>query len=180
MAFKNYSAKFANTALASMTQSGTVSTEYYYATDVKHKPMVVLEQSTEMTEGTLGSLAVGEWAWGDNDSLGYDTIYVRKSDDSAPTTNEIQASLAVTLTTVATGKALGVFSQEARNADATDHNIKLIRTDSSDAVIFDNEMSVAGTDFNVLDHGVTLTEGQKLKVMADSEDISVCVSGNEV
>ena len=179
MAFKNYSTKFTNTSLSGMTQS-TVTTEYYYPVDAKHKPLVVLDGTTAMSEGTLGSLAVGEWAWGDNDTLGYDTIYVRKSDDTAPADGDILASLAVTLTTVAVGKALGVFSQEARNADSSDHNIKLIRTDSSDVVIFDNEMSVAGADFNVLDHGVTLTEGQKLKVMADSEDISVCVSGNEV
>lgn len=37
-------------------------------------------------EGTLGSLAAGEWGYGDNDTLGYDTIYVRLSDSTDPDT----------------------------------------------------------------------------------------------
>jgi hypothetical protein len=39
---------------------------------------------TEATEGTVGSLAAGEWDWGDNDSLGYSTLYVRLADGSDP------------------------------------------------------------------------------------------------
>ena len=35
------------------------------------------ENGVQMANGTLGSLAAGEWAFGDNDTLGYDTLYVR-------------------------------------------------------------------------------------------------------
>lgn len=35
------------------------------------------EQSILMTVGTIGSLERGEWAFADNDSLGFNTIYVR-------------------------------------------------------------------------------------------------------
>lgn len=35
-------------------------------------------------EGTLGGLQAGFWGYGDNDTLGYDTIYVRLPDDTDP------------------------------------------------------------------------------------------------
>lgn len=38
------------------------------------------------TNGTLGSLNAGEWDWGDNDSLGYSTVYVRLDDGADPDT----------------------------------------------------------------------------------------------
>ena len=39
---------------------------------------------TRLTEGALGSLTAGQWAWGDNDSLGYGTLYVRLFDSVDP------------------------------------------------------------------------------------------------
>lgn len=36
--------------------------------------------------GTLGSLNAGEWDWGDNDTLGYSTVYVRLDDGADPDT----------------------------------------------------------------------------------------------
>jgi len=56
--------------------------EYYAATPSGTDPSItkpdkLFERSIRMTEGTLGSLARGEWAYGDNDSLGFNTIYVR-------------------------------------------------------------------------------------------------------
>lgn len=48
------------------------------------EPQEVIEDGSLMTPGTLGSLAEGEWAYGDNDSLGYSTIYVRLSDSADP------------------------------------------------------------------------------------------------
>jgi hypothetical protein len=37
-----------------------------------------------MTAGTLGSLTASQWAYGDNDSLGFDTIYARTAADEDP------------------------------------------------------------------------------------------------
>lgn len=48
------------------------------------EPLDILENSVAMTPGTVDSLAVGEWDWGDSDSLGYNTIYVRLSDGADP------------------------------------------------------------------------------------------------
>lgn len=63
----------------------TVSTEYYYnQSDLNGMPLRVLEDSEDLILGTLGSLAVGEYALGDNDTLGEDTIYVRLSDSTDP------------------------------------------------------------------------------------------------
>ena len=39
-------------------------------------------------KGTIGSLAAGEWGWGDNDTLGFDTLYVRLADGNDPDTKE--------------------------------------------------------------------------------------------
>lgn len=33
-------------------------------------------------------MAVGEWAWGDNDTIGYDTLYVRINGDADPDTQD--------------------------------------------------------------------------------------------
>jgi hypothetical protein len=48
------------------------------------EPNYVYENSVKMTLGTLGLLAVSEWGYGDNDTLGYNTIYVRLADSSDP------------------------------------------------------------------------------------------------
>lgn len=70
-------------------QRGT-SDEYYATFDgsavgdsspdpwIRTRPAIVrIDGVDSTTEGTLGSLAPGEWAWGDGDGLGFDTIYVR-------------------------------------------------------------------------------------------------------
>ena len=50
------------------------------------KPGSVYINGTLAVEGTLGSLAVGEWCWGDPDTLGYNTITVRVTGDVDPDT----------------------------------------------------------------------------------------------
>lgn len=74
------------------TASGSGTNEYYLTTDADADPAfpepaaneVLFDIATVATPGTIGSLAAGEWAWGDNDTLGFDTIYVRMPDDSDP------------------------------------------------------------------------------------------------
>lgn len=56
--------------------------EWYCALPNDTNPSITIpdrfyEQSILMTEGTVGSLERGEWAFADNDSLGFNTIYVR-------------------------------------------------------------------------------------------------------
>lgn len=42
--------------------------------------------------GALGTLGISQWGWGDNDALGYNTIYVRLADGSDPDTKSTFAA----------------------------------------------------------------------------------------
>jgi len=72
------------------TESGSGTSEYYAELLNGHgdpwlfEPDVLIEDSSNMTPGTIGSLSTGEWAYGDNDSLDYNTLYVRLTDSSDP------------------------------------------------------------------------------------------------
>jgi len=69
--------------------SGSGTDEYYMELDAGGDPgigqvYVLFEDNVKIPEGTAGSLSAGEWDWGDNDTLGYDTVYVRLTDGADP------------------------------------------------------------------------------------------------
>ena len=71
------------------TASGSGTDEYYVeltggGDPSLSEPASVYEDNSLMTEGTVGSLSTGEWDYGDNDTLGYSTIYVRLADGADP------------------------------------------------------------------------------------------------
>ena len=70
--------------------SGIGNNEYYIInTATKYtstEPDKVYENNIEMVQGIIGELGIRQWAWGDNDTLGYNTIYVRLSDETDPDT----------------------------------------------------------------------------------------------
>jgi len=75
--------------------SGSGTAEYYLQTAGGTSVGLVASPPTSggvyingsaATKATLGSLAAGNWGYGDNDTLGYDTIYVRLSDGTDPDT----------------------------------------------------------------------------------------------
>jgi hypothetical protein len=73
------------------TLSGSGTSEYYLELDAGGDPDLLetsylLENSSKMTAGTVGSLSAGEWDYGDNDTLGYNTFYVRLTDSTDPDT----------------------------------------------------------------------------------------------
>lgn len=73
------------------TASGFGTAEYYLelfagGDPSVSTPLVVAANSIVLTEGTAGSLAAGTYDYGDNDTLGYSTIYVRLSDGTDPDT----------------------------------------------------------------------------------------------
>lgn len=47
-------------------------------------PSHCAENNSALTEATAGALAVSQWDWADNDTLGYSTVYVRLSDSTDP------------------------------------------------------------------------------------------------
>jgi len=63
------------------TNSGTTSGEYYYTgSALGGKPSAVYANGIRLTEGELGSLANGEWAFGDQDSIDSNTVYIKTAD----------------------------------------------------------------------------------------------------
>lgn len=85
---------YAGTSLTSSTYKWTasgVTNEYYCELSGGGDPSLsdpddLTINGAVATEGTLGSLAAGEWGYGNNDSLLYNTVYVRLSDNSDPDT----------------------------------------------------------------------------------------------
>jgi hypothetical protein len=75
--------------------SGSGTAEYYLDLagggdpGVGGQPGAVYLNSASATEGTAGSLAVSQWDYADNDTLGYSTIYVRLSDGTDPDTKAL-------------------------------------------------------------------------------------------
>jgi len=65
------------------TQSRIAGEWYYIGPNVISTRAVktVLVNSTLFVKGTLGSLTTGQYGWGDNDSLGSNTIYVKQASD---------------------------------------------------------------------------------------------------
>lgn len=64
------------------TVSGSGTNEYRLELAAGGDPgimqvMSLYFEDTLLAAGAIGSLAAGEWAWGDNDTLGYSTLYVR-------------------------------------------------------------------------------------------------------
>lgn len=73
------------------TQSGATS-EYYCRTAASGNPGFVSSPTTNLVflngtaaaSGTLGALTAGQFGFGDNDTLGYSTLYVRLADSTDP------------------------------------------------------------------------------------------------
>lgn len=88
----NWSPVNVRTPSYSWTLSGSGTNEYYLRTAANANPGFVATPTTvtingsAATSGSVGSLTAGKWAYGDNDTLGYSTLYVRLSDGTDPDT----------------------------------------------------------------------------------------------
>lgn len=78
------------------TASGSGTNEYYLEAAAGGDPGINEPNSVYLdgkgnlaTNGTLGSLNASEWDWGDNDSLGYSTLYVRLVDGVDPDSKNV-------------------------------------------------------------------------------------------
>ena len=180
MAFKNFNATYEFSKLNGWTASGSGTDEYYYSQEVTEEPLSVMENGTALSKGTIGSLNTGQWAYGDNDGLGHNTVYVRLSDGTIPATDEVTASITHNVVVVPTGAGLGIVSIEIESTIADDANLKIIRTDENDIELFSFTLGVKAYDYAILDHGIVLTEGQKLKIQSDYEGLKVMINANEV
>lgn len=76
----------------SWTASGLGTNEYYCRTAANGNPGFVSTPTTNLVflnsvaaaSGTLGALTAGQFGFGDNDTLGYSTLYVRLADGADP------------------------------------------------------------------------------------------------
>jgi len=189
MALKNWTQK--QLALKQLGDGGTTdmwtvsasgTSEYYYnQIDLKHKPLIVYEGATVLTEGTLGSLTAGQWAWGDNDAIGGNRLYVVTSGsvdpDTLTGTARVNCSDAYTLITAGAGLTAVTILQEFSIGGAS--NLKIIKTNSSDVEQYDETYAFTAADVLKLDGKVVIAAGEKLKVMAEIEDVDVFISGDE-
>jgi hypothetical protein len=69
--------------------SGSGTNEYYLelaggGNPGLTEPTNVQANAVNMAAGTGGALAAGQWDWDDNDTLGFNTVYVRLSDGTDP------------------------------------------------------------------------------------------------
>ena len=76
--------------IASLGIKGAATTEYYLVNTSTvfqaAKPDKIYINGVEVIEGILGELGILQWAWGDNDTLGYSTLYVVLADGTDPDT----------------------------------------------------------------------------------------------
>lgn len=87
------------------TQSPAKPQEYYLELAAGGDPGLtdprrVYEDAVEMTRGVLGALIIGGWGYGDNDALGFNTVYVRIAGSVDPDTKAedyVEAGYVVTI-----------------------------------------------------------------------------------
>jgi len=191
MAYKNY--RLANLNRKSLndgssdwwTVSGGGTSEYYYnQADLPLKPLEVYEGATKLTEGTLGSLASGEWAWGDNDGIGHDCLYVRTTDDADP-----DSKAAGTMTASApillyqhnpTLPACVRVVLEVNNPTTPQKDVYEIRTDSSDNVYLKAKIQVPEYDLAAPKYPVATQPGDKIYIQSAEQQIQVSATVNEI
>jgi hypothetical protein len=165
-------------------ESATVAGEYYYTGGLTEKPNIVLEDGTELTEGTLGELGAGGWAWGDNDSLGDDTLYVKLTDEADPDSKGVgyvQCSDPIELMQATSGLECILLSLLISNYSyENDANIWVFHTTSAGVVRFKWVLDIPATNSPfALDSKLVMNEGDKLKIMAGIEEVAVIASGDE-
>lgn len=168
------------------TASGSGTNEYYYNQTISQiEPNAVLigGDVTAKATNVVGSLAVGQWSWGDNDTLGTDTLYVRLSDGADPdskTSGHLKCSEPQELIEASVDTETIFLSLLIANYSITaDANIKIFHIDGTD-ILFQWVIDILVTDSPfALDSKIVLEPGDKFLIMADIENVSVLASGDE-
>lgn len=125
--------------------TGTAGEYYYNQSDIAEEPYVVYANDSLLTEGTLGSLANGEWAWGDQDSLGSNTLYVKLSvgDPDGQAAGYVECTEPVTVFQADASLETAIRSLFISNySDSQGAIVRIIRTDSSDNIKFQGKITL--------------------------------------
>jgi len=167
-------------------ESGEGTNEYYLLDGLDNQPEILFVDNQDFgTPETVGSLSEDSWGWGDNDSLGYDTVYIRFADGADPDTlqyNSIQAYLGIpTILLEADGVRIVLFSLLISNYSSNlDARITIQHLDSDDNMLFKWVLDLdAGNSPFALDSMLVFANGEKLGVSCSAEEVSVYASGEE-
>jgi hypothetical protein len=69
---------------AQWTKHGATTIYYYVGSILDPKPDFVLVNGVAYTEVAWGGVVGGQWAWTDQDGLGYNTVYIKLNDNADP------------------------------------------------------------------------------------------------
>lgn len=167
------------------TASGSGTNEYFFNQAIfDHEPNAVLINTTVAgkSANAPGSLGAGEWSWGDNDSLGSNTIYIRLLDGADPdskSSGHIQCSEPVEIIEAEAAKETILLSLLISNySHQNDARIWVFSTDGTN-IIFKWVLDILATSSPfALDSKIVMEPGDKLLIMADIEDVSAIASGD--
>jgi hypothetical protein len=166
------------------TESTTTSGVYYYnQNDLIEKPLAVIASGTVLTEGTLGSLSDNEWAWGDQDSINDDRIYVKipEGDPDTQADDYVKCSEPKTVFQADSVKETGLRSIFISNYSTTKNaSVWIQRTDSLDKVKFKGFIAITQgqSPFSWSDL-FNMNTSDKFKIHSSVEEVCVQINGVE-
>lgn len=183
MALKRwYISSFDFTTIDGWTQSGSGTGEYFYTGTAINKPNYVKLEETIAEEGTLGTLDAGTWGWGDNDTLGSDTLYVRLVGSGIPGSSAVQYfyEKQENLLTAGVGKETILLSLLISNySTINDANIKVVHINGiNDIFRWEIDLLYSDSPF-ALDSKIVLEPNDIIKITSNNPEVSIIVSGDE-
>lgn len=181
MALKRWAiSEFDYTALTSWTASGSGTDEYYYSGAAINEPAYVTVDGSVATEGALGSLAAGQFGWGDNDTIGHDTVYARLAAGTSPGSTDVYYFITdtQTLLTAATDEETILLHMMINNYSSDDASVTVEHTDGSDT-LFQYDLDLLSTDSPFsLDAKIVLEPSDTIQVTSDVPEVCVIASGD--
>jgi len=164
---------FLQTGYWESSSSGT--DEWYF----KGAPIVMplaVKKISNLTRGTVGTLADQEWGFGDNDSLGYDTIYFRNTADPASTITYSAISILTTagIDYATNGESYAIEIQVTNRSQETIQGILVLPNHSIAFEITAAEGSL------ILQNKFFLNPEEEIKILLSSEEVSVMINGDNL
>ena len=146
------------------------------------EPNSIKQDSSYLGKGTVGSLASNEWDYGDNDSLGFNTIYIKLNDYADPDTKPNDSINAVYYRytyTLSANHLLLTYS--IRNYSSSSCSVTVSLLDSSDNLLaFLVNLDLSNGESFYMNSKDYLESGEKIVISSDVRDITVYMSLVEV
>lgn len=167
------------------TSSGGGTNEYYYnQTGININPVAVTVSGVDLSEGVVGSLGIGEYGWGDNDSIGNDVLYVRTEGEGDPDdkqTGSVMCSKEYQIMqgTVGTEVVLLSFIISNYTFDSS-VAIFVYHKNSAETIYFLWRLDVPSVSSPfVLDSRICLNDNDIISVQCSKEETCILISGDE-